>query len=616
MSSRRHVIPAAVAALVLGVAGAGGADAAVCPKATLVTVVPHGETAVVVTWRAPRHARALKRRIGYRVVRAGHVVGQTWGHSMLVRVHPSQWVTIKVGVVGAHGRRPRCAVAVRAFAELVERAPLDAPQGFQVGKLSPSRLRLRWGGVDGASAYRVYRDGLVVKQVAQTQLDVRVVAGQSYQFQVAAVDTQGRAGAMSRVLSSTTDTVPPSAPTGLDATLVSPGTYRVSWTASEEGTSPIRGYRVLRDGVVMSQVPDTSYTVSGLQAGSSYRIEVRAVDARGNASAASAPLQVTLDPPPATHGGTEAFLLASTDRSFTDFQANYMQIGRVYPTYFDCNAAGSLLGVDDPRITRWAQLRRVEVYPRINCQNTQTLHTILTDPVVRGRWLDQILSITRSGGYEGINLDFEAGLWTDRAAFSSFVNDLATRLHAEGRGLTVDVSAKANDSNPQHPRSGIFDYPVLAQSADEVLLMSWGWHWLTSSPGQVSPLSWLAGVAQYAASMPNPDRFRMGSSMYGIDWVNGGGPTHPNVPLEYTSVVALAASVGQTPQRDPGSGELYFAYDDASGNHHDVRFHDVTTVATKQGTQAASGIPRTFVWRLGEEDPRIWTLPSMGGSGS
>ena len=57
-----------------------------------------------------------------------------------------------------------------------------------------------------------------------------------------------------------------------------------------------------------------------------------------------APAAINTAPPVPSRGRSHAFLLASTDRSFADFRAHYEQIGVVYPTYFDCSAAGDLTG--------------------------------------------------------------------------------------------------------------------------------------------------------------------------------------------------------------------------------------------------------------------------------
>ena len=533
---------------------------------------------------------------------------------MRVSVIPGRRILIRVGIVTRGRKNLRCASLVRVYAQQLERADLAVPRKFVARELSGTTARLRWAVVPNAFAYRVFKDGAVVTQTDRVVMDVPVVAGREYTFQVAAVDRAGRLGPMSRISALTTSVRPPSAPTGLTAIATNDGAYLVSWKAAVRGTAPLVGYRVTRNGEVLGQTRGTQWKVTGLEAGKTYRIEIRSVDSLGELSAASAPLNIELDPPPPTRGHARAFLLASTDRSFEDFQINYMNIGRIYPTYFDCTAAAGFIGKDDPRITQWAQVRQVEVLPRLNCQSSAVLHRILTEPAMREWWLNKIVTLVRQNGYQGINLDFEKGLWSDRDALTGFVTELSSRLHAEGRLLSMELSSKVNDDNKQHPRSGIFDYPALGRVLDEGLIMVWGFHWTTSGPGAVSPLWWIDGVAKYAASMPNSDRFVIGTPMYATDWPPNAGTSNPAKALEYSDVTALIARTGAVPQRDAESGELFFTYQ-ASDGRHEVWFLDVEAVRQKHAAAAARGITQNFVWRLGEEDERVWTLPSLGGTG-
>jgi hypothetical protein len=84
-------------------------------------------------------------------------------------------------------------------------------------------------------------------------------------------------------LSSTADTVPPSAPTSLTATTVSASQINLSWGAATDNVGVV-GYRVLRDGVEVAVTLTTSYQSTGLSPLSSYTYHVFAYDAVGNAS--------------------------------------------------------------------------------------------------------------------------------------------------------------------------------------------------------------------------------------------------------------------------------------------------------------------------------------------
>lgn len=83
---------------------------------------------------------------------------------------------------------------------------------------------------------------------------------------------------------STSDTTPPTAPTGLSGTGVSSSEIKLTWGASSDNVG-VAGYQITR-GMYTYSSPGTgtSYTVSGLNAGTSYSFTAKAYDAAGNYS--------------------------------------------------------------------------------------------------------------------------------------------------------------------------------------------------------------------------------------------------------------------------------------------------------------------------------------------
>jgi spore germination protein YaaH len=366
----------------------------------------------------------------------------------------------------------------------------------------------------------------------------------------------------------------------------------------------VTGYRVYRDGKVLRGVQSISTRITNLAAGSSHVWTVAAVDSSGWLSPQSAPANISTAPPIPSTGTAQAFVLASTDASFADFRAHYRQVGVVYPTYFDCSAAADLTGKDDPFITSWSRARGVKVLPRFNCQRTDVLNRILNDGTLRARWIDQIVSLVQQNGYDGANLDFEAGLASDRAAYTSFFTELASRLHASGKLLSVAVSAKTADV-ANHPRSSFFDYNALAQQADWVFVMSWGIHWRTSGPGSLDDISWMRAVMDYIATIPGHERFVIGTALYGFDWANGGGGANPAAPYEFSETQGLIDRVGATPRFDDATGSMTFSYRDGSGNSHDVWYANAATTHLRMQEARNHGLGIGF-WRLGSEDQSMW----------
>ncbi len=301
----------------------------------------------------------------------------------------------------------------------------------------------------------------------------------------------------------------------------------------------------------------------------------------------------------------QAYLLSSAPDSLRDLRAHARSIGVVYPTFFDCAVPGGrVLGAGVPAVADYAHEQHIAVMPRFNCQDGATVHAILTEPALRAATLSRLLALGRGSNYAGLNLDFENDRSTDRGALTSFVAALASRLHAMQKKLAVVVDGVSED-DPRRS-TGFYDDRTLAALADTVFVLAWGAHWEGSAPGPIAPLGAASATAAYLASLPNASRFVLGAPMYGLDWAEGGGPAHPGVAYQYDGIVALAHSEHAVVRRDAASAELTFDYTDAEGTPHEVWSMDATAVAALLRIAHAHGLA-TGLWRLGEEDQRVWS---------
>ena len=109
---------------------------------------------------------------------------------------------------------------------------------------------------------------------------------------------------LARELSST-DSTPPTVPTGLTASAQSSSRIDLAWNASTDSGSGVAGYNVLRNGTWLATTTATNYSDTGLKSNTLYTYTVTAFDRmtpNPNESAQSAPAsattQTTAQPPP------------------------------------------------------------------------------------------------------------------------------------------------------------------------------------------------------------------------------------------------------------------------------------------------------------------------------
>jgi streptogrisin C len=119
----------------------------------------------------------------------------------------------------------------------------------------------------------------------------------------------------------TGDTTAPSAPGNPRSTGTTSNSVSLAWDASTDDTG-VSGYDVYNGSALATSVAGTSATVSGLTPDTAYSFTIKARDAAGNASAASATVSARTQP-----GGGDRTLTNNTDYAIRDYQQVFSPIG-------------------------------------------------------------------------------------------------------------------------------------------------------------------------------------------------------------------------------------------------------------------------------------------------
>jgi hypothetical protein len=199
-----------------------------------------------------------------------------------------------------------------AFRAPAATSPPAAPSGLGATAVSASQINLSW--TDHApdeSGFQIERsiDGVNFSQIAATGANVTsysntaLSSSTTYTYRVRATNGAGNSAYSNPASATTLAPNPPPAPSGLTATGVSTSQINLAWTDNAGNES---GFKIERssDGVNFSQIATaganaTSYSNTGLPAGTTYYYRVRAYNADGDSNYSNTANGTTQNGPPA-----------------------------------------------------------------------------------------------------------------------------------------------------------------------------------------------------------------------------------------------------------------------------------------------------------------------------
>jgi chitodextrinase len=207
--------------------------------------------------------------------------------------------------------------------------PPSAPTNLSATAVSPGEVDLTWtAGTDnvGVTGYRIYRNGTLVGSAATSAYaDTGVQPSTTFSYYITAYDAAGNTSAASNTATATTpavaDTTPPSAPTGLAATVAGSTEVDLSWIAGTDNVG-VTGYRIYRNGAAVGTAATTAYADRSVLPATANSYYAVAYDAAGNSSAASNTVTATTPPapdtaPPSAPSGLVATAPSSTEADLT-----------------------------------------------------------------------------------------------------------------------------------------------------------------------------------------------------------------------------------------------------------------------------------------------------------
>lgn len=214
--------------------------------------------------------------------------------------------------------------------------------------------------------------------------------------------------------------------------------------------------------------------------------------------------------------------------------------------------------------------------------NNQLITSVVKTQVYTDNLIQNMLKLMYEKGYQGVDIDFEYILASDRDAFTAFVWQVAEVMRANGFHTSVALAPKTSATQQGLLYEGK-DYHAIGEAADHVLLMTYEWGYTYGPPMAVAPLNQVRRVVEYAVTEIPREKIDLGIPNYGYDWPLPfeRGVTRART-INNVEAVRIAVQQGVEIQFDELAKSPHFRYlDSRTGVEHEVWFEDVRSLQAK-----------------------------------
>ena len=219
----------------------------------------------------------------------------------------------------------------------------------------------------------------------------------------------------------------------------------------------------------------------------------------------------------------------------------------------------------------------------------------IADEPHRQLLINSLTSFVTVNKFAGICVDFEEPPTESQNNLLTFMQELHGAFSA--RGLLVTQAVPFDDSD--------WNYRAYAAASDYLILMAYDQHWTGSDAGPVAAQDWFEQHLVTRMQELDAAKTIVALGNYGYDW----NDANTNVAeVTFQEALISARDSDAAPSFDPATRNPYIEYDEDDGSHHKVWFLDAVTAYNE--IRSASGYkPAGFaVWRLGSEDPSLWSI--------
>lgn len=311
-------------------------------------------------------------------------------------------------------------------------------------------------------------------------------------------------------------------------------------------------------------------------------------------------------------GIVAGFVVKWDDNSFASFKAHAAELDWVIGEWvFLTPGRGTLLKIGpDFKVLEVVQQQPPKERPRVFAMlsnfdsrtgkfDSILLRRLLATAASRQAAAVELVQAAQRWGFAGITVDFEEVPTDLFDEMFDFMRILRAGLTPGGRLLTSAVGVGTDEALARR----------YAAVNDYVFLMLYDEHYGPGDPGPVASQSWYEAKARQLASWITPSKSILALGTYGYHWDDADGKLTGR-QLTFQDAMFLAREQRAMVRFDSTSRNPYLLWSDPDSTDHVVWFLDGVTAWNQSRAAAQLGAAGVAMWRLGSEDPSLWSVIS------
>jgi peptidoglycan-N-acetylglucosamine deacetylase len=226
--------------------------------------------------------------------------------------------------------------------------------------------------------------------------------------------------------------------------------------------------------------------------------------------------------------------------------------------------------------------------------DTKDIYRIAKNKKLRTIFINSVAAQLAKYHFQGINLELDNIKDRNEKNFVEFEREFYAILHPKGYLVTTNA----------WPGDEQYDLTKLQHYNDYLFIMAIDEHTEDSNPGDISNQRWAEEILDDVCTQIPSEKVIFTVQAGGYDWPE----SSTGKGISYQQAISFAQENHSKITFDPTSANLHYTYYDLDSLEHTIYFTDAATnfnVIRKADDWATGGVA---LWRLGSEDPRMWSF--------